>query len=159
MTNSTGPVEQEALFHSLFHSDIRRRSSTPSICLGSLTNTFVAEQRSQTWTQHNIVKDMADNQPQQQQAGTVQCQCRDIYHWRNNVPCTYPPRWCQWCMDGGCTLQRQADARRDLREIRGARGGNDGPPMLGCPFPMVFNPFGPQVLPPGEFDSDSEGPD
>lgn len=103
---------------------------------------------------------MADNGPHQA-GGTVPCNCRAIYHWRNNTPCPNPARYCLWCRDGGCTLQREADARRDARELQRSRGGGDRPPGMGFPFPMTFNPYGPQLLGPGGYDDDddSESPD
>lgn len=114
---------------------------------------------------------MADNQPQQV-PGMAPCQCKNIHHWRNNTPCVNPARWCQWCKDGGCTLRRQADARRVLRETRailledreaqGQGGGGGGPPMMRFHFPIMPGPFGPHMLTTpwdDDDDDDDEGPD
>ena len=56
-------------------------------------------------------------------------------------------------------MRRKADSRRDLQEIQRSRDDGFRSPMLGYPFPMVFSPFGPFPLEPGDFDMDSEGPD
>lgn len=107
---------------------------------------------------------MADNQPQQvPQAGMVYCQCKNIYHWRNNAPCMNPARWCQWCRDAGCTLRRQAEARRALQETRAALGtqghhGSGGGPPMESQFPIMLGPFGPHMLAaPGDDDDDDDG--
>ncbi|ROV97489.1 hypothetical protein VPNG_08706 [Cytospora leucostoma] len=93
---------------------------------------------------------MADSQPQQQATTTsADCQCKNIYHYRNNATCKNPARWCQWCKDAGCTLQRRRDARRDSRGTQAVRegggGGGGGLPMMGFRFPVFPGPFGPYM--------------